>query len=137
MKGLAFFDSNVVLYADDASAKQKQERAIELIAAHQRGGSLVVSLQVLQEYYVAATKKLGIEPKIAQRKVELLSHAKVVRFGENDVVASIELHRLNRISFWDAMIVHAARLAGAAVLYTEDLSHDSVLGGVRLENPFR
>jgi predicted nucleic acid-binding protein len=52
------------------------------------------------------------------------------------VIAAIELHRLTRISFWDAMIVHAARLAGASVLYTEDLQHGAVLGGVPVVNPF-
>jgi predicted nucleic acid-binding protein len=60
----------------------------------------------------------------------------VVRFAENDVIAAIELHRLHRISFWDAMIVHAARLAGADVLYSEDLQHGAVLAGVRVNNPF-
>jgi predicted nucleic acid-binding protein len=52
------------------------------------------------------------------------------------VIAAIELHRLNRISFWDAMIVHAARLAGVETLYSEDLQHGAVLAGVRIENPF-
>jgi predicted nucleic acid-binding protein len=55
---------------------------------------------------------------------------------ESDVIAAIELHRLTRISFWDAMIVHAARLAGADLLYSEDLQHGAVLGGVRIDNPF-
>ena len=60
----------------------------------------------------------------------------MVRFVEDDVIAAIELHRLTRISFWDAMIVHAARLAGAAILYSEDLQHGSTLGGVLIDNPF-
>jgi predicted nucleic acid-binding protein len=60
----------------------------------------------------------------------------VVRFEASDVVAAIELHRLTQISFWDALIVHAARLAGAAVVYTEDLQAGAVLGGVRVVNPF-
>jgi predicted nucleic acid-binding protein len=136
MKGLAFFDTNVLIYADDVSAKGKRERAISLIVEHRGDNSLVTSLQVLQEYYAAATRKLGVAAEIAQRKVEILAHGKVVRFTEHDVIASIELHRLSRISFWDAMIVHAARSAGAAVLYTEDMTHGSVIGGVRIANPF-
>jgi predicted nucleic acid-binding protein len=52
------------------------------------------------------------------------------------VIVAIELHRLTQISFWDVLIVHAARLAGAAVLYTEDLQPGAVLGGVRVVNPF-
>jgi predicted nucleic acid-binding protein len=85
---------------------------------------------------VAATRKLGLLPDIAQRKVELLANARIVRFEAADVIASIELHRLYKISFWDALIVHAARSAGAVVLYTEDLHSGAVLGGVRVVNPF-
>ena len=136
MNGLAFFDTNILIYADDASVPRKQTRAIRLIADHQRRGLAVISLQVMQEYFAAVTKKLGVDPELAQRKVQLLARGPVVRFAEDDVIAAIELHRLTRISFWDAMIVHAARLAGAAVLYTEDLQHGSALGGVSIVNPF-
>jgi len=136
MSGLAFFDTNVVLYADDVSDPSKQSKAIALLAEHLREGTAVVSLQVLQEYFAAATRKLGMAPAQAQRKIELLAYAKVVRFEANDVIAAIEFHRLSQISFWDALIVHAARLAGASVLYTEDLQHNRVLSGVRIVNPF-
>ncbi len=133
----AFFDTNIFLYADDASAPDKQARAIRLITDCRRSDSLVVSIQVLQEYFAAATRKLGVDPETAQRKVQLLARARVVRFVEEDVIAAIELHRLHRVSFWDAMIVHASRLAGADVLYSEDLQHGATLGGVRIHNPFR
>jgi predicted nucleic acid-binding protein len=136
MNRLAFFDTNILIYADDASAPVKQARAIQLITDYQRSGLLVVSIQVLQEYFAAATRKLGVDPETAQQKVQLLTRARVVRFVEGDVIAAIELHRLNRISFWDAMIVHAARLAGADLLYSEDLQHGTILGGVRVNNPF-
>jgi predicted nucleic acid-binding protein len=136
MSDLAFFDTNILIYADDASAPEKRERAISLIGEHQRRNSLVISLQVLQEYFAAATRKLRVAAETAQRKVEVLARGKVVRFTERDVIAAIELHRLVRISFWDAMIVHAARAANVAVLYSEDLGHGSVLGGVPVRNPF-
>jgi predicted nucleic acid-binding protein len=90
----------------------------------------------LQEYYAVITRKLGLATELAQRKVEMLAHGNVVRFEARDVIAAIELHRLTRISFWDAMIVHAARIAGATVLYTEDLQHGAVIGGVPVVNPF-
>jgi predicted nucleic acid-binding protein len=61
----------------------------------------------------------------------------VVGFEAGDVIAAIKLHRLTQISFWDASIVHAARLAGAAVLYTEDLQPGAALGGVQVVNPFQ
>ena len=136
MKGLVFFDTNILVYTDDASAPKKQAEAIRLFTEHQRSGLAVISLQVMQEYFVTVSKKLGVDPAHAQSKVELLARGRVVRLESGDVVAAIELHRLTRISFWDALIVHAARLAGAAVLYSEDLQHGSSLGGIPIVNPF-
>ena len=136
MTKLAFLDTNVLLYADDVDSPDKQRIAIDLVTELSAHDALVLSLQVLQEYFAAATRKLDVSAETAQRKVEWLAGRRVVRFEAADVIAAIELHRLNRISFWDAMIVHAARKAGAVVLYSEDLSHGSTLGGVRIENPF-
>jgi predicted nucleic acid-binding protein len=136
MSSLVFFDTDVLVYTDDASSPKKQKRAIALFAEHLRQGTAVVSLQVLQEYFAAATRKLGVAPELAQRKVEILAGSRVVCFDARDVIAAIELQRLTQVSFWDALIVHAARSAGAATLYSEDLQHGSVLGGVRVVNPF-
>ena len=136
MKKPEFFDTNIFVYADDEAAPAKQDRAIQLIANARRSGTLVVSLQVMQEYFAVVTRKLGVDAALAQRKVELLARARVVRFDETDVIAAIELHRLTQISFWDAMIVHAARIAGADVLYSENLQAGAIIGGVRVENPF-
>jgi len=136
MKGLAFFDTNVLVYSDDASNPLKQATAIALLASHRRDNTLVLSLQVLQEYYAATTRKLRVDPAVAQGKVEALARGHVVRFTERDVIAAIELHRLNQISFWDAMIVHAARAANASVLYSEDLADGATVAGVSVKNPF-
>ena len=136
MRRPAFFDTNIFVYADDTSEPLRQARAIHLITTYQRESLMVVSLQVLQEYFATVTRKLRLDPEMAQRKVEVLARARVIRFAEDDLIAAIELHRLHRISFWDAMIVHAARLAGADVLYSEDMQHGAVLAGVRIDNPF-
>jgi predicted nucleic acid-binding protein len=136
MSDLAFFDTNILIYTDDDRSPAKRARAAGLIEDYQRRDAVAISLQVLQEYYAVITRKLGIDAEQAQRKVEILAQEKVIRFDSRDVIAAIELHRLTRISFWDAMIVHAARLANASVLYTEDLPHGTVLGGVPVVNPF-
>jgi predicted nucleic acid-binding protein len=136
MMGSAFFDSNILVYTDDASAPEKQKGATELVTSYWRRGLSVISLQVIQEYFAAATRKLRVDPEIAQRKVEIFARGNVVRFETDDVVRGIELHRLLRISFWDALTVHAARLPGAAVLYSADLQHGATIAGVRIVNPF-
>ena len=136
MSELAFFDTNVLVYADDSRSPRKQDRAFALFAEHFGRGTAVVSLQVLQEYFTAATRKLGVAPELAQRKVEVLAGARVVRFEAGDVIAAIELHRLTKVSFWDALIVHAARSAGVTVVYSEAFQAGAVLGVVRVINPF-
>src|SRR5437879_6255329 len=132
----AFFDTNVLVYADDSLSPEKQRTAIELFSRHRRQKTAILSLQVLQEYFSAATRKLALAPEFSQQKVELFARAQIVRFEASDIVAAIELHRLVRISFWDALIVHAARLGGASVLYSEDFQDGSTLGGVKVVNPF-
>jgi predicted nucleic acid-binding protein len=133
---LAFFDTNILLCGEDASALDKQKLASALFADHLRRNTAVLSVQVLQEFFNGATRRLKLDPEFAQKRVETFSLTNIVRIEANDVIAVIELHRLRQISFWDALIVHAARISGATVLYSEDLQHKSVLGGVRIVNPF-
>jgi predicted nucleic acid-binding protein len=136
MKPLAFFDTNILVYSDDTSDPRKQARAVSLLVEHREDNSFVVSLQVLQEYYAATTRELKVDPLIAQSKVEVFARGRVVRFTERDVIAAIELHRLTRLSFWDAMILHAARISNASILYSEDLADGSKLAGITIRNPF-
>jgi predicted nucleic acid-binding protein len=136
MPTLVFLDSNVLVYTDDESAPDKRAAATALVKKHLENRTAVVSLQVLQEYFSVVTRKLGVPADLAEGKIRTLAQARVVGFEAKDILAAIELHRLTQISFWDALIVHAARSAGAAVLYSEDLQHDGSLGGVRIVNPF-
>jgi len=118
---LAFFDTNILLYGEDASAPDKQKLASALFADHLRRSTAVLSVQVLQEFFNGATRKLMLDAEFAHKRVETFSLTNIVRIEAKDVIAAIELHRLRQISFWDALIVHAARISGATVLYSEDL----------------
>jgi predicted nucleic acid-binding protein len=131
-----FFDSNILLYADDARFDTKRKRALDLILQHRQEGTAVLSLQVLQEYFSNATRKLGIDPVEARIKVELYSRFDLVEPRLSDVLEAIDLYRLHRINYWDAMVVHCARKSGCSQLLTEDLQHGQVIGGVRVVNPF-
>jgi predicted nucleic acid-binding protein len=137
MSARSFFDTNILVYADDGDAPAKQRRAIELVAEHRRARSGAVSLQVLQEYFVAVTGKLHLDPGIARRKVELLAELDVVAPDITDILAAIDLHRLHRFSFWDALILRAAKQGGCRVLFTEDLQPGRDIDGVRIVNPFK
>ena len=137
MTARSFLDSNILLYTDSADAVAKQRRAIELLAEHRLARTGVVSLQVLQEYFVAATRKLAVDAGTARRKVELFANYHVVVLDVEDVLAAIDLHRLHQLSFWDALVVRAAKEGGCAVLYSEDLQDGRSIDGVRIINPFR
>lgn len=136
MSGRVFFDTNVLIYADDQADAARAVKAQELIAAALRSSTGVISTQVLQEYFVVATRKLGVAPAVARRKVELFANLEVVVVDLAVILAAIDLHRLHAISFWDALIVQAAAAAGCATLLTQDLQHGQVLQGVRITDPF-
>jgi len=137
MSARSFFDTNVLIYADDKSAPAKQRRSLDLVAEHRRAGTGVVSMQVLQEYFVTVTRKLGVDARIARRKVELLAEFDVAAPDIADILAAIDLHRLHGFSFWDALILRAAKQAGCGVLFTEDMQEAREIDGIRIVNPFR
>lgn len=131
-----FLDTNVLVYADDLDAGEKRERARAILEDAMASGEGVISTQVLQEFFVIATRKLGVDPALARRKVELLAEMALVRIDLELLLAAIDLSRLHSFSFWDALIVRTASAAGCSVLLTEDLQHGQVVDGVRIENPF-
>lgn len=132
-----FLDTNVLLYADDLDAGEKRERAKTILRESLASGEGVVSTQVLQEFFSISTGKLGVDPAIARRKVELIAEMDLIRVDLGLILGAIDLHRLHSFSFWDALSVRAASTAGCGLLLTEDLQHGQVVDGVRIENPFR
>jgi predicted nucleic acid-binding protein len=132
----SFLDTNLLLYCDDQNQPEKQRKALELILQHRKQGTGVVSIQVLQEYYVNAVRKYGTDAETARKKVEIYSRFEVVEPNTSDVLAAIDLHRMKMLSFWDAMILHSARKADCRVLLSEDLQHGQQFDGLRIVNPF-
>jgi predicted nucleic acid-binding protein len=136
MSGGSFLDSNVLVYTDDASEPVKQKAAITLVSRTMRDRSGVVSLQVLHEYFVTATRKLGVDVVTARQKVELLGAFSAPPVELDDVLAAVDLHRLHQVSFWDGLIIRAAQQARCARIYSEDLQHGRRFEGVVVVNPF-
>ena len=136
MSARSFFDTNVLVYSDDKDEPAKQKRAVELVAQHRREGSGVVSMQVLQEYFVTVTRKLKVDARTARRKVELLAQFDVASPELEDILAAIDLHRLHGFSFWDALIVRAAKQTGCSVLLSEDFQTGQEIDGIQVINPF-
>ncbi len=130
-----FLDTNILVYAIDESS-QKRRKAEQVLRKAAADGTGVISTQVLQEFYVNATRKLGVSPAEAQDMVRDLRNLDVVTVTADLIEESIGISVANQLSFWDALVLAAAKAARCSTLVTEDLSHGSRLVGIRIENPF-
>ena len=135
---LQFVDTNILLYAYDASAGERHEVARELVSDLGRSRRGAISVQVLQEFYVNATRKVAkpLSPQQAQRRVETLGRWTVHSPVASDVQAAGLLSQRHQLSFWDAMIVLSAERLGCDTLLTEDLNEGQSIGTVLIANPF-
>jgi predicted nucleic acid-binding protein len=137
-RGIAFVDANVLVYAHDASEATRQPTAQAVLAELWRTGLGALSTQVLQEFYVVATRKF--DPPMTRRDardlVEAYSHWRLVQIDVPLILAASQLEERHTLSFWDALIVEAARRAGATRLISEDLQGGRRLAGVLIDNPF-
>lgn len=133
-----FVDTNVLLYSFDTSAGVKHDRALALFGNLWRVGNGCISVQVLQEFYVNATRKLStpLEQATAERIIVSLSRWEVHAPTAEDVLSAIALHAQVQLSFWDAMILTSASKLGCTVLYSEDLNAGQHIAGVQVVNPF-
>ena len=138
MKERSFIDTNLLIYTDDGANPIKQQQAIALLETGWNHKNMVLSTQVLQEYFSAATRKLGIPLETAQRKIALLAQrVEVFSIEAEDIVLAIDLHRLHKFSFWDALIVRMAQKTACTVLYSEDMQSGRKLGNLMIINPFQ
>ena len=136
---LVFVDTNVLVYLRDARDAAKQKAAARWMAELWETRSGRLSVQVLHEYYVTVTAKLmpGLAVDDARDDVVALrSWAPLPPSAELTEAAWTEQDRWG-FSFWDSLIVAAARSLGCGVLLTEDLSHGQELAGIRVVSPFR
>jgi predicted nucleic acid-binding protein len=133
-----FVDTNVLVYAYDATAGVKGERARALIADLWRSAEGCLSLQVLQEFFVTVTRKVArpIPATRVEKLVADLSRWTLHAPGREDLLAAIELHRQKKISLWDALILRSARQLGCETLWSEDLNAGQAFDRVKIRNPF-
>ncbi|MCZ8131678.1 MAG: PIN domain-containing protein [Steroidobacteraceae bacterium] len=139
MSARAFVDTNVVVYLFDDREPKKRARAVALLERLAQADSVpVVSTQVLQEAYVALTRKVGVPAEEALATLQLMEGASfdVQPVDAKLVWRAAARSAADRLSFWDALVVETARDAGCAVLYSEDLQDGQDFDGVRVANPF-
>ena len=137
MNARTFVDTNVLVYLFDRNNAAKQKVAKKVLDELWSERAGVVSVQVLQEFYLTVTKKIGkpLTTEAAREVVHL--YTRWCRETTPSVVAAaFRIEDEARIKFWDALIIASAAKAGAVRLVSEDMNHGQVIAGVRIENPF-
>ncbi|MES2211068.1 MAG: PIN domain-containing protein [Chloroflexota bacterium] len=136
--GRTFVDTNVLVYAHDAGDPLKQPVARALLEGLWADRSGVLSTQVLQEFYVVATRKFQppMRRAVARELVGLYATWSVVQVDVEMILDAAALEESAQLSFWDALIVEAARRARAMRLVSEDLQAGGQIAGIAIENPF-
>lgn len=138
MSGKTFIDTNVLIYAHDVDAGRKHEVAKALMADLWVERNGVLSTQVLQEFYVNATRKIRkpLPRPVARNVVDTYTPWCVGGITPADLTAAFQIEDRARIGFWDALILAVASRSGARRLLSEDLNAGQVIAGVVVENPF-
>jgi predicted nucleic acid-binding protein len=135
--GRAFFDTNILLYLLGGDFPAKSAAAQDLFREHTASKTIVLSTQVIQEFYVTASRKLKMPRRELRDAVAAFLVLPLI-VADGDVIQSaMRIEERYQISFWDALIVAAAEKGGADVLYTEDLNDGQRYGTVVAKNPFR
>lgn len=136
MAGRVFLDTNVLVYLFDRDAPAKQHIARDLIAREE--AAITLSAQVLEEFYVTVTRKLGrpLPEADAEAAVRDLALFDIVEIDAALVILAVATARRHRVSLWDALVIEAARVRGCERLLTEDLQHGRRFGAVEVSNPF-
>jgi len=136
MNDKIFLDTNILVYALDNKNPRKRDIAREVLRKLSKSKSATLSTQILQEYFVVATKKLGIEPLVAKKLINLFQNFEIIVPDLTLINTAIDTLILNKLSFWDSMVIVAAAQANCSAILTEDLNNGQIINGVKIVNPF-
>lgn len=137
MSDVVFVDSNILVYAHDADAGPKRDRAVESLRLLWESGAGRLSVQVLQEFYVNVTRKLATPVARSTAREVVSSYGAWVHepTTPDTVTRAIDIAEMAQIMFWDALIVASAEQVQATHVYSEDLNAGQIIAGVKIVNP--
>jgi len=139
MKDKTFIDTNVLVYANDRSENVKHDRAKQILVEGIENGNIVLSTQVLCEFFVTVTRKIKVRlpENTAKEEILLLRAVEIVEIDFKLVIQAIDISNKIGLSYWDSLIAAAATKARCNVLYSEDLNHGQSIDSVTVVNPFK
>ncbi len=140
MSDKVFLDTNIFIYSIDATPGESRKREIARTKVREHIGyeSGAISIQVLQEFYHVATHKIQV-PLSSEEALEYMHYISILKTVRPDfslVVAAVHLQQDYSLSFWDALILQAAKLAGCSQILSEGLQNGFCLGDLKVMNPF-
>lgn len=140
MRGKSFLDTNIFVYSIDSSAEQEEKRDVarRLVKTHIREMSGVISIQVIQEFFQVSTTKIRtpISVEDALEFMQYMASLQIVTPDFDMVVAAVRIRQRHSISFWDALILQAAKTADCFQVLSEDLQDGFRLDDLAVKNPF-
>jgi len=137
MSAKTFVDTNVLIYAHDIDARTKHQLAKSILQELWTDQAGVLSMQVLQEFYVNVTRKIPSPlPKDVARLLVNSYAVWCIETTPAEISAAFRIEDESRIGFWDALIVASAAKCGAVRILSEDRNAEQKIAGIRIENPF-
>jgi predicted nucleic acid-binding protein len=112
-------------------------RAKELFRQYARAGRMLISTQVVQEFYAAGSRKLGMPRQELRDATAALLDCPLVIVSPSQIISAIQNEERYKVPFWDGLILAAAESGGSEILFTEDLNDGRQYGTVLVRNPFR
>lgn len=136
MKGKVFVDTNILVYLFSETEHTKRDACQQAIDYFDERNLLVWSTQIIQEYYQTLTKKFGLDPILVKRSLDLYESFELMTNTKETIDIAIDIQTVNRLSFWDSLILAAASQAKCSFLLSEDMNEGQKIGRVKIISPF-
>lgn len=131
-----FIDTNILVYTLDQKNVEKRDAAREIVKKVVKSHLPVISIQVIQEFYVVASSKLHADAIIVKNIIHNFHNMEIVNNDLDLIEQAIDISVLSQLSFWDSLIIAAAEKANCEYVLSEDLNSGQNYRGIKLINPF-
>lgn len=131
-----FIDTNILMYTLDPKDQEKKDQARKIVKKVVEAHQPVISTQVIEEFYVVASRKLKADPITVKNIIHNFHNMEIVNNDLELIEEAIDISILSQLSFWDALIIAAAEKANCEYVISEDLSSGQSYRGIKVLNPF-
>lgn len=133
--GKYFVDTNIFVYLFSKTESEKREKCKAFLKGLGSEVSFVVSTQVINEFSAVMLRKFNMPPLELKTIIDDINEFEVVNTGVPEIKTAINIHILNQLSYWDSLIVSAARSANCVAIVSEDMNNGQLIEGMEIVNP--